>query len=45
MTEANHPLEDQAYDQPETLGNVHYIDTGGFHTGRLTLIEAREVVA
>lgn len=32
-------------DQPETLGNVHYIDTGAFHTGRLTLIEAREVVA
>ena len=27
------------------LGNVHYIDTGAFHTGRLTLIEARELLA
>lgn len=30
---------------PVTLGNVHYIDTGAFHTGRLTLIDAREVLA
>lgn len=32
-------------EQPETLGNVHYIDTGAFTTGRLTLIDAREVLA
>lgn len=32
-------------DQPVTLGNVHYIDTGAFHTGNLTLIDAREVTA
>lgn len=32
-------------DQPTTLGNVHYIDTGAFHTGRLTLIDAREVLS
>ncbi|MBB3142806.1 metallophosphoesterase [Halomonas organivorans] len=30
---------------PTQLGNVHYIDTGAFHTGRLTLIEARELLA
>ena len=30
---------------PTQLGNVHYIDTGAFHTGRLTLIESREVLA
>ncbi|SDF72308.1 serine/threonine protein phosphatase 1 [Onishia taeanensis] len=27
-----------------TLGNVHYIDTGAFVTGNLTLIDAREVL-
>jgi serine/threonine protein phosphatase 1 len=32
-------------EQPLWLGNVHYIDTGAFHTGRLTLIEAREVIS
>ncbi|MCL7938811.1 metallophosphoesterase [Halomonas sp. ATCH28] len=32
-------------EHPETLGNVHYIDTGAFTTGRLTLIDAREVLA
>ncbi|WP_108449643.1 metallophosphoesterase [Halomonas sp. BN3-1] len=31
--------------QPETLGNVHYIDTGAFSTGLLTLIEARAVLS
>lgn len=30
---------------PTTLGNVHYIDTGAFATGRLTLIEAHELLA
>ena len=30
-------------DNPVQLGNVHYIDTGAFHTGNLTLINAREV--
>ncbi|MDW0360840.1 metallophosphoesterase [Halomonas venusta] len=30
-------------ERPQTLGNVIYIDTGAFHTGRLTLIDAREV--
>lgn len=29
--------------EPATLGNVHYLDTGAFHTGRLTLIEAGEL--
>lgn len=29
---------------PTTLGNVHYIDTGAFMSGRLTLIDAREVL-
>ncbi|WP_230805737.1 hypothetical protein [Halomonas sp. IOP_14] len=32
-------------EQPTWLGNVFYIDTGAFHTGRLTLINAREVLA
>lgn len=32
-------------ERPTTLGNVHYIDTGACHSGRLTLIEAREVLA
>lgn len=31
--------------EPETLGNVHYIDTGAFCTGRLTLIDIRELIA
>ncbi|RAR62129.1 serine/threonine protein phosphatase 1 [Onishia taeanensis] len=30
---------------PTSLGNVHYIDTGAFLTGRLTLIEAGEVIS
>lgn len=30
-------------ERPVALGNVLYIDTGAFHTGRLTLIDAREV--
>lgn len=30
--------------EPVTLGNVHYIDTGAFATGRLTLIEARTLL-
>lgn len=30
---------------PLTLGNVHYIDTGAFHSGQLTLVEAGELVA
>ncbi|MFP4137259.1 MAG: metallophosphoesterase [Halomonas sp.] len=29
---------------PIQLGNVNYIDTGAFETGRLTLLEARELV-
>lgn len=33
-------------EQPETWGNVHYIDTGAFHTGRLAFeIEASEVLS
>ncbi|EWH03787.1 metallophosphoesterase [Halomonas sp. BC04] len=32
-------------EEPTTLGNVHYIDTGAFTTGRLTLFEASEVVS
>lgn len=32
-------------EQSERLGNVQYIDTGAFHTGRLTLIDAREVLS
>lgn len=32
-------------ERPVTLGNVHYLDTGAFHTGRLTLIDARELLA
>lgn len=31
--------------EPTWLGNVFYIDTGAFQTGRLTLIDAREVLA
>lgn len=31
-------------EKPLTLGNVHYIDTGAFCTGRLTLIDARDVL-
>ncbi|MBS9403171.1 metallophosphoesterase [Halomonas sp. TRM85114] len=31
-------------EEPLTLGNVHFIDTGAFSTGRLTLIDAREVL-
>lgn len=31
-------------DEPMWLGNVHYIDTGAFHTGRLTLVDARELL-
>jgi serine/threonine protein phosphatase 1 len=31
--------------EPVTLGNQHYIDTGAFHTGRLTLHELSEVIA
>lgn len=31
--------------EPAWLGNVFYIDTGAFHTGNLTLIDAREVLA
>jgi len=31
-------------ERPTTLGNVHYIDTGAFSTGRLTLIEACELL-
>ncbi|WFM69723.1 metallophosphoesterase [Halomonas sp. CKK8] len=31
-------------ERPLTLGNVHYIDTGAFCTGRLTLIDARELL-
>ncbi|GAB2798995.1 metallophosphoesterase [Halomonas shantousis] len=30
-------------EEPAWLGNVYYIDTGAFHTGRLTLIDAREL--
>ncbi|MEG3078857.1 metallophosphoesterase [Halomonas sp. 5021] len=32
-------------ERPTWLGNVFYIDTGAFQTGRLTLINAREVLA
>lgn len=32
-------------DEPLVLGNVHYIDTGAFHSGRLTLIDAREILS
>ncbi|WP_104204511.1 metallophosphoesterase [Billgrantia saliphila] len=32
-------------DEPTTLGNVHYIDTGAFTTGRLTIIEAIKVAS
>lgn len=32
-------------EQPTWLGNVFYIDTGAFQTGRLTLINAREALA
>lgn len=31
-------------ERPLTLGNVHYLDTGAFCTGRLTLIEAHELL-
>jgi serine/threonine protein phosphatase 1 len=31
--------------EPVRLGNVHYLDTGAFDTGRLTLVAARELVA
>lgn len=31
--------------EPTTLGNVHYIDTGAFHTDRLTLLELSEVTS
>lgn len=30
--------------EPIALGNQHYIDTGAFHTGRLTLRELRAVI-
>ncbi|GAA0616652.1 metallophosphoesterase [Halomonas beimenensis] len=30
---------------PTTLGNVHYLDTGAFASGRLTLVEATELLA
>ncbi|WP_043530448.1 metallophosphoesterase [Litchfieldella xinjiangensis] len=30
-------------EQATWLGNVHYIDTGAFHTGNLTLIDARSI--
>ncbi len=30
---------------PTTLGNVHYLDTGAFATGRLTLVEAQALLA
>lgn len=29
---------------PRVLGNVHYLDTGAFLTGRLTLVEARDLL-
>jgi serine/threonine protein phosphatase 1 len=32
-------------EEPLVLGNVHYIDTGAFHSGRLTLIDARELLS
>jgi len=32
-------------ERPMCLGNVHYIDTGAFSTGRLTMFEARELLA
>ncbi|WP_280545799.1 MULTISPECIES: metallophosphoesterase [unclassified Halomonas] len=31
-------------ERPLTLGNVHYLDTGAFSTGRLTLVDARELL-
>lgn len=31
-------------ENPKALGNVFYIDTGAFHTGRLTLLDAREFI-
>lgn len=31
-------------ERPLTLGNIHYIDTGAFCTGRLTLVDARELL-
>ncbi|MDI5984839.1 metallophosphoesterase [Halomonas sp. M4R5S39] len=31
-------------ERPLTLGNVHYIDTGAFCTGQLTLVDARELL-
>ncbi|MDZ7852947.1 MAG: metallophosphoesterase [Halomonas sp.] len=31
-------------ERPLSLGNVHYIDTGAFSTGRLTLFDARELL-
>lgn len=30
--------------EPVRLGNVHYLDTGAFDTGRLTLVEAQELL-
>lgn len=30
--------------RPRRLGNVHYIDTGAFNTGKLTLIEVRDLL-
>lgn len=32
-------------DAPTVLGNVCYLDTGAFSTGRLTLLEARDILA
>lgn len=31
-------------ERPLSLGNVHYIDTGAFSTGRLTMFDARELL-
>ncbi|SEK21858.1 metallophosphoesterase [Halomonas daqiaonensis] len=31
-------------ERPLTLGNVHYLDTGAFSTGRLTLVDAKELL-
>lgn len=31
-------------ERPLTLGNVHYLDTGAFSTGCLTLVDARELL-
>ncbi|MDW7745155.1 metallophosphoesterase [Halomonas sp.] len=31
-------------ERPLTLGNVHYLDTGAFCTGRLTLVDARDLL-